>query len=213
MGLKRSADKNGQISGSERIVEQLKQCYCRLRLVNEEIRAQRRAGELPGSGVLMGEQKDLLQRIQRLRNGDLPTALLHEEMAERDGLPGQVEDLRKEISGARSRLLEEVLSEAEGFFSKLVLVGGRVANEGASLVLPLEIRDCLSRSMAAAEKSDIRNLEGDLARKRVALNMGIGVLTEGKANSLNTQAMARAREEQGFDMERDFFDPLYRDRT
>jgi len=67
--------------------------------------------------------------------------------------------------------------------------------------------------MANAEKSSIRNLERFLAEKRVSLNMGIGVLTESRAGTLNAQAMAKATGEVGFDMEADFFGPLYRDRT
>jgi len=43
--------------------------------------------------------------------------------------------------------------------------------------------------------------------------MGRGVLTESRAGTLNAQAMAKATGEVGFDMEADFFGPLYRDRT
>lgn len=213
MGLKRSAEKSGQALESERITGKLTACYVRLRQVNEEIRARRLRNELPGSGDLMGEQRELLQRIEGLRKRDLPTALLHEEMAKKDQLPEQIEDLQRQISKARSSTLEEVLSEAEGFFSKLLLVGATVGNEGATLGIPRDIRDSLSRAMSAAGKSDIRTLEADLAKKRVSRNMGIGVLTGGRAGTLNAQAMAKATEEVGFDMEADFFGPLYRDRT
>ncbi len=213
MGLKRSAEKSGQALESERIAGKLTACYVRLRQVNEEIRARRSRNELPGFGDLMGEQRELLQRIEGLRKRDLPAALLHEEMAEKDQLPEQIEDLQRQISKARSSTLEEVLSEAEGFFSKLLLVGATVGNEAATLGIPPDLRGIISRARAAAEKSDIRNLERVLAQKRVALNMGTGVLIEGRAGSLNAQAMAKATEDAGFDMEADFFGPLYRDRT
>lgn len=213
MGLKRSAEKSGQALESERITGKLTACYVRLRQVNEEIRDRRSRNELPSSGDLMGEQRDLLQRIEGLRKRDLPTALLHEEMAEKDQLPEQIEDLQRQISKARSSTLEEVLSEAEGFFSKLLLVGATVGNEGATLGIPRDIRDYLARAMSAAGKSEIRALEAALAKKRVSRSMGIGVLTEGRAGTLNAQAMAKATEEVGFDMEADFFGPLYRDRT
>jgi len=112
MALKRSAEKSGQALESERITGKLTACYVRLRQVNEEIRARRSRNELPGSGDLMGEQRELLQRIEGLRKRDLPAALLHEEMAKKDQLPEQIEDLQRQIGKARSSLLEEVLGEA-----------------------------------------------------------------------------------------------------
>jgi len=213
MALKRSAEKSGQALESERITGKLTACYVRLRQVNEEIRARRSRNELPGSGDLMGEQRELLQRIEGLRKRDLPTALLREDLAEKDQLPEQIEDLQRQIGKARSSLLEEVLGEAEGFFSKLILIGAAIGNEGATIGIPPDLRGSISRAMANAEKSSIRNLERFLAEKRVSLNMGIGVLTESRAGTLNAQAMAKATEDAGFDIEADFFGPLYRDRT
>ncbi len=213
MGLRKLTEKSGQMSDIGRLVEQLAQCFCRLAVVNEDIRKQRSRGDLSGQGALMAEQRELLQRTQGLRNIDLPEALLREERAERERLPGQIEDLQRQINGARAQLLEEIQSTAEHFFVKLLLVGGQVGNEGASLVLPIEIQDCLSRSRAAAEEADIRKFERDLASKRITMNTGLGMQIQGKAGSLAVNAMTRAREEHGFDIERDFFDPLYRDKT
>jgi hypothetical protein len=197
---------------SQRIAEQLSSCYVALRRVNELIRDKRERNDMEGLGALMGEQKNLLQHILHLREAGLQGALVQEFAEESKRLPSEIEDLQAQVDELKRAMVDEVSADAVDFFSKLFCLGTKFGRDGAAIVLPLEFRELLTQGMRASQKTEFCRIERQIMTKRQQIISGVGVWPTIEASRLNMGAMAAALEI-GFDVDKDFFGPLYEDVT